>query len=82
MAQAKSGLGRKVKIAVGVGAALAAAATAAYLLTGERGKKNRSQIKKLTKEMQTQVAAELKQLKKTGKKEYHAILEKVAKLKK
>ena len=82
MTQAKSGLGRKVKIAVGVGAALAAAATAAYLLTGERGKKNREEIKKLTKGMQAEVAQELKKLKKTGEKEYHAILEKVAKLKK
>ena len=82
MTQSHSSFGRKVKVAAGVAAALAAAAAAASLLTGEQGKKNRSEIKALTKSLQAQVREELKKLKKAGKKEYHAILERVAKMKK
>ena len=67
---------------MGVGAALAAGAVAAYLLTGKRGEKNRAKIKELSKSMQTEVTKELKKLKKVGEKEYHAIIAKVAKLKK
>jgi gas vesicle protein len=82
MAQAKKEGVSKVKVALGVGAGLAAAAAAAYLLTGERGKQNRAKIKEMTKSMHADIKSELKNLKANGKKEYHAIIEKVLKMKK
>lgn len=80
MAQAKKGMSGKAKVAIGAG--LAAAATAAYFLTGERGKKNRAKIQAMSKTMQAKVKQELAKFKKVGAKEYAAVIEKVSKLKK
>lgn len=73
MAQ-KKGLGKKTKIAIGVGAGLAAAALGAYLLTGERGKKNRKKLKTMAASVKKEVELELAKLKKASKEDYQAIL--------
>lgn len=66
----------KKSIAVGVG--LAAAGLAAYLLTGPGSKKRRASLKKWTVSMEKDIAREVKKLQKVSKKEYDAIVAKVA----
>ncbi len=79
MAAVKKGMSKKVKVGLGIGAGLAAAAVAAYVLTGERGKKNRAKIKGWSAKLEKHASAEISKLKKTGVKEYQKVIAALAK---
>lgn len=69
----------KVKKAVAIGAGAAVLGTAAYLLLGPQGKKNRKAIKNWSGKMKKEVVEEFNKVKKMTKPTYEKIVDKVQK---
>jgi len=67
----------KTKVGIGLGAAAMVAAAGAYLLTGERGKKNRAKVKEWSVKARQEVLREVVKVKKLTEMQYNQIVDTV-----